>query len=83
MEQILELMEAKKYSELKEMLAAMEPADIAYLFDEMPERSMPLLYRLLPKELAAEVFTYMEPDMQRKIVEAITDRELSGKLFQS
>ena len=80
MEEILELIAAKKYSQLKEMLATMEPADIAYMFDEMPEQSMPLLYRLLPKELAAEVFVELDADTQEMLIRSFSDSELKEML---
>lgn len=80
MEEIIELVATKQYSKLKEMLAAMEPADIAYLYDEMPEQNMPLLYRLLPKELAAEVFVELDADMQEMLIRSFSDSELKEML---
>lgn len=80
MEEIIELMAEKRYAELKEMLAAMEPADIAYLFDDFPERNMPLLYRLLPKELAAEVFVELDADTQEMLIRGFSDSELKEVL---
>ena len=63
-EKVEELLRSKKYAELRNLLLPMEPADIAGLLEECGEESMPLLYRLLPKELAAEVFVEMDPDQQ-------------------
>lgn len=80
MEEITALLSEKKYSELKKRLSDMEPADIAYLFDEMPERSMPLLFRLLPKELAAEVFVELDADMQEMLIHSFSDSELKEVL---
>ncbi len=80
MEEIIELVATKQYTKLKEMLAAMEPADIAYLYDEMPEQNMPLLYRLLPKELAAEVFVELDADMQEMLIRSFSDSELKEML---
>lgn len=80
MEEIIELVTTKQYSKLKEILAAMEPADIACLYDEMPEHNMPLLYRLLPKELASEVFVELDTDMQEMLIRGFSDSELKEML---
>ena len=50
------LLDEKKYPTLKDILITMEPADIAAVFEELDEQRMPLLFRLLPKETAAETF---------------------------
>lgn len=79
-EQILELLEAQRYRKIKELLSEKEPADIAYLFDDLPEKSMPLLYRLLPKELAAEVFVELDADTQEMLIKGFSDSELKAVL---
>ena len=56
LEKIEELIKNKQYARLRDLFLPMEPADIALLLEEAGEEQMPLLYRLLPKELAAEVF---------------------------
>ena len=63
-EKILTLLEEKKYQELKQVLNEMESADIAAMFEELPESKMTLLFRLLSKETAAEVFVELESDTQ-------------------
>ena len=70
------LLEDKKYSTIKDVLITMNPADIAALFEDVDEERLPLLFRLLPKELAAETFVEMEPDQQEILVEGFSDREL-------
>ncbi len=70
------LIEEKKYSRIRMLLQDLEPADIALLFDEFPLEEATLMFRLLPKELAAECFVEMETDMQKFIVEAFSDAEL-------
>ncbi len=75
-EKILELIEGKKFGLLKELLSEMEPADIAQIFEEVEERELPVLFRILPKELAAEVFVEMDSDMQQLLIEAFSDTEL-------
>ncbi len=75
-EKILELIEAKKYGTLREMLSEMEPADLAAIFEEVSERELPVIFRILPKSLAAEVFVEMDSDMQQVLIEAFSDKEL-------
>ncbi|MFP3155641.1 magnesium transporter [Lachnospiraceae bacterium ZAX-1] len=58
------------------MLDPMNEADIAALFDDLQKKEIPVLYRLLPKEKAADTFTYMSRDMRKTLVDALTDREL-------
>ena len=78
--EILELLAEKKYSAVKQLIAQMEEADLAKLFEELESEEdtdqFNRLFRLLPKETAAEVFSYMEPEIQEKIVRALTDTEL-------
>ncbi len=75
-EKILSLLENKKYAELKESFTNMEAADIAILFESVPTEKLPLLFRLLPKELAAEVFVELESDMQELLISGFSDSEL-------
>ena len=70
------LLEDKKYSTIKDVLVTMNPADIAAIFEDVDEERLPLLFRLLPKELAAETFVEMEPEQQEILVEGFSDREL-------
>lgn len=58
---ILALLDEKKYQTLKDILTTLNPADIAAVFEELDEERMPLLFRLLPKETAAETFAELEP----------------------
>lgn len=71
-----ELLRSKKWQELKEILTEMNEQDIAELFMELEERDLTLIYRLLPKELAAEVFVNMEPEYQELLIRAFSDTEL-------
>ncbi len=79
-EEIIELINDKQYSKLKEILAELDPADIAALFDDLPERNMPLLFRLLPKEPAAEVFVELDADTQELLINGFSDAELKEVL---
>ena len=79
-EKVEELLRSKKYAELRDLLLPMEPADIAGLLEECGEESMPLLYRLLPKELAAEVFVELEADSQEMLINGFSNNELKEVL---
>lgn len=75
-ERIISLLENKKYAELKETFSNLEAADIAILFESVPTERLPLLFRLLPKELAAEVFVELQSDMQELLISGFSDSEL-------
>ena len=79
-EQMEELVEQRQWAKLRELLLPMEPADIAEILDELPEDRLPLLYRLLPKELAAEVFVEMEAEEQELLIKSFSDTELKEVL---
>ena len=73
---LLTLLNDKKYMTLRDILITMNPSDIAALFDSLEEAKIPLLFRLLPKELAAETFVEMEPDAQELLIRGFSDNEL-------
>ena len=83
-EKILQLLEDRKYGEIAALVKDMTPADAAAMLQELPESKMPLVFRLLPKELAAETFAYMEGDAQEVLIQGFTDKELDeviGEMF--
>ena len=73
---LLTMLEEKKYLTLREMLSTMNPSDVAGLFADMEETKIPLVFRLLPKELAAETFVEMESDAQELLIRSFSDNEL-------
>lgn len=75
-EQIFRLVENRRFVELKEILSEMQPADIAEIFEEAKDKEIPVLFRILPKELAAEVFVEFDSDKQELLVNAFSDNEL-------
>ena len=77
---LLTLLEEKKYPTIKEILMTMNPADIAAAFEEMEENRLPVLFRLIPKEAAAETFVEMEPDLQELLIRGFSDNELKEVL---
>ena len=72
----LTMLNEKKFPELIQALKDMEPADIALMLDELPEEHLALVFRMLPKELAAEVFVEMDGDDQELLIRSFSDREL-------
>ena len=77
---IITMLEDKKYAALRDILATMNPVDVAEVFSELEERQIPLLFRLLPKELAAESFAEMEPEAQELLIRGFSDNELKELL---
>ena len=76
LEYVMELLEQRKYAELRDMLKDQNPIDVAQLLGEVPDEKLLLLYRMLPKEDAAEVFSEMEHDEQETLIRAFNDREI-------
>ena len=70
------LLEEKKYQTLKDVMVTMNGADIAAVFEDLDQDRTPLLFRLLPKELAAETFTELSPELQEHLIRGFSDREL-------
>ena len=77
---LLAMLEDKKYATLRDILVTMNPSDIAGLFVDLEEKQIPLMYRLLPKELAAETFVEMEPEAQELLIRGFSDNELKEVL---
>ncbi len=73
---ITALLDERKFATLRDVLDTMAPADIAALLDDMPHERMPLLFRLLSKELAAEAFVEMDADLQESLIRGFSDNEL-------
>ena len=77
---LLAMLEDKKYATLRDILATMNPSDIAAVFAGLGDKQIPVMYRLLPKELAAETFVEMEPDAQELLIKGFSDNELKEVL---
>ena len=75
-EQILDMLDAGQYKELKEELGNMYPVDIAETLEDFEQKPLVMVFRLLAKEEAAETFTYMNSDMREVLIGALTDSEL-------
>lgn len=72
------LLENKRYPTIKDILITLNAADIAVILGELPEESLPLLFRLLPKELAADSFVEMDADSQESLITRFSDTELKA-----
>ena len=70
------LIAERKYSTVRDILVTMNPSDIAYIFAELEDDRLPVFFRLLPKELAAETFVEMEPEAQELLIRGFSDSEL-------
>ena len=77
---LMQMLEDKKYTTLRDILSTMNPSDIAAVFDELEDRQIPIFFRLLPKETAAETFVEMEPDAQELLIRGFSDNELKEVL---
>ena len=75
---LIKMLEDKKYATLRDILITMNPSDIAELFSGLEEKQIPLLFRLLPKEQAAETFVEMEIEAQELLIRGFSDNELKA-----
>lgn len=74
--EIVDYLGEKKYALLKPLLADLEPVDLAEIFSELDEEDLPIVFRLLPKELAAETFVEMNSTQQQLLIRSFSDKEL-------
>jgi magnesium transporter len=70
------LLKGKKYATLRDVLMTTNEADLAAIFSNLPEENLPLLFRLLPKDLAADTFALMDADSQELLIQGFSDNEL-------
>ena len=83
-ETIMKLIEENRYKEVRNEITEMNIVDIAHLLMELDNKRILILFRILPKEIAAGVFSYIPLELQQYIIESITDREINnivGELF--
>ncbi|MCR4791144.1 MAG: magnesium transporter, partial [Lachnospiraceae bacterium] len=77
-DELLTLLESKEYTKLREILSEKNDADIAAWIEELDEEHMLKLFRILTKDQAADVFSYLDVDLQQKIISAMSDKEAAG-----
>ncbi len=75
---LVTMLEEKKYATLRDLLATMNPSDVAGLFMGLEEQQIPVLFRLLPKEQAAETFVEMDAQAQELLIRHFSDSELKA-----
>ena len=73
---IVDLLDMKKFSQVKKELSELNPVDIAELLSDVSHENTIRLFRLLDKDMAADVFSYMDTDSQQQLIEAMTDKEI-------
>lgn len=76
MEKVLELIRENKLMQARSELIDMNVVDIAQLLDETDQEKMLIIFRILPKDISADVFSYLSSEQQRYIIESITDKEI-------
>ena len=77
-EKIDELIKNKRMTKLRNLLDDINSADFPALFEELNQEEIAIIYRLLPKEKAAEVFAELDPDIQERLINLLTDKELKS-----
>ena len=77
-DEILALLEEKKFSVLKPLLSSMNEIDLAEVFESVKEEDLPVLFRILPKDLAADMFVEIDSDTQEKLLKKLSDREIKA-----
>ncbi len=77
-DEILALLEEKKFSVLKPLLSSMNEIDLAEVFEHVKEEDLPVLFRILPKDLAADMFVEIDSDTQQKLLKKLSDKEIKA-----
>lgn len=75
---VKELLETKQYTRLRQKMAEMNTADIAVIMEELDEEELLKIFRILPKNLAADVFSYLEVDSQQFIITSLSEKDAAG-----
>lgn len=78
LEIIRELLETRQYTNLRQKVAEMNTADVAAILEEMEEEELLKVFRILPKSMAADVFSYLEVDHQHMIITSLSDKEAAN-----
>jgi len=73
---LIRMLEDKKYTTLRDILVTMNPSDIAEMFAGLEKKQIPLLFRLLPKNMAADTFVEMDAEEQEILIRGFSDNEL-------
>ena len=73
---ISQLIESRSFKTLRDILSDMNPPDLGELIGELSPHQIPLVFRILPKDLAGDVFSYMETETQELLIKSFSDVEL-------
>ncbi len=76
--EVRELLETKQYTRLRQRLSEMNEADIAVIMEELEETDLLKMFRILPKDMAADVFSYMDVDNQHFIITSLSEKDAAG-----
>ncbi len=79
-QRVAELLSSRSYQSVRTLLGSMPSIDLAELFGELDERLHPVLFRILPKEQAADAFVEMDTELQRRLIDSFSDTELASVL---
>ncbi len=77
-EMIKELLDTKQYTRLRQKIAEMNEADIAVIMEELKEEDLLKIFRILPKNIAADVFSYLEVESQQFIITSLSEKDAAG-----
>lgn len=78
LEIVKELLETKQYTRLRQKMAEMNTADIAVILEELDEEELLKIFRILPKNMAADVFSYLEVDSQQFIITSLSEKDAAS-----
>lgn len=80
-EELLELLQNKEIRQFREIIVDMNEYDVATFISELPKKRLAMVFRLLPKDMSADVFAHLDVEEQQLIIECITDKEL-GEIIE-
>jgi len=75
-ELLLSFINQGKYAEVRNKIIEMNVVDIAQVLEELDRQALLVIFRILPKDIAAAVFSYIPNELQKYIIESITDKEI-------
>ena len=75
---VKELLDTKQYTSLRQKMAEMNEADVAAAIEELEEEDMMKVFRIMPKDMAADVFSYLEVDTQQFIITGMSEKDAAG-----
>ena len=76
------MLDDRQYADFVSALKELNPVDAADFFSELDTKRIPAIFKLIPKDNSAEIFAELDADIQKRIVEAMTDKELEEKIAQ-